>query len=112
MEASATVDHFEFKLIPGHRGGETFAEMAYTFEVDGEAYQGERICFGPATSKTMPDSAKAGKQITIHYQPSNPSNCVWRKGPTGRNQGLMIAGLVVACLGIVTGLATLRSALS
>ena len=101
--APATVGRFAFRRIPGQRG-EAPAEMAYTYEADGKTYQGERICFGPATSRLIPKQVVAGEQITIHYDPSDPSNCVWRKGHTGRNQGLMVAGLVVALFGMATSI--------
>jgi hypothetical protein len=97
--------------------------VEYTYSVLGQAYTGERITFGMTEASSRSARAKevlnrypAGEQVTVHYDPNNPSEAVLERRAGGGAAGwiigiiFLVAGLCFGCLvlGIGFFLATAR----
>jgi hypothetical protein len=91
--------------------------IKYEYTIGGQSFAGEKITFGP--TETAARSAKAGqvldaypvdKQVTVYYDPNNPSDAVLERraggGATGWIVGIvfLVAGLCFGCLVLGVGL--------
>ncbi len=84
------------------------ALVDYTFEVNGQAFKGDRI--SAIRSGTQSDRASVeeklkqypvGKSVTVSYNPSDPEQCLLEPGTWGgfaRMLGLSLFLIVIACL--------------
>lgn len=93
------------------KGGKQFmAKIAYSYDVDGTAYAGDRLRFGHyagALAAAEADAAKyaVGAPVEVRYDPKQPQTSVLEAGVTGSSVlGLVLAitgGLFLVIVGII-----------
>ncbi len=96
-----------FSVHPG--GANTQAGVSYTYTVDGNKYNGDRLCFGPSITemdervwKEIPDYG----DVTIHYHPEKPSISTIGVGFNPKDQLLLafpgafvvFGSFIIACM--------------
>ncbi len=70
-------------------GGTTYClHVSYQYTVDGNAYNGDRVSYSTENScnswsKNADDDYPEGKEITVYYDPDNPSESVLEPGLSG-----------------------------
>lgn len=73
----------------GGEGGTTYClHVSYQYTVDGMTYDGDRVSYSTENScnswsKNADDDYPEGKEITVYYDPSNPSESVLLSGLSG-----------------------------
>ncbi len=73
--------------------------VEYTYEVNGQAYQGNRVAPGSgmsydyATAQGMLSRYQPGQQATVHYDPVDPSQAVLETKAKGGVAMMIIGGL-------------------
>lgn len=76
--------------------------VTYSFSVGGVTYQGTRVSLGDISGKYAQEALArypAGKNVTVHYDPADPSDSVLeREAPKGAVKGCGLALLVVLLL--------------
>ncbi|MEY4387922.1 MAG: hypothetical protein RLY20_3205 [Verrucomicrobiota bacterium] len=82
VTTSGTVTHSEVTQHRGNKGGTTYGtKIEYTYEVNGQRFEGKTFRYGGFSSSS--DSASAyvavqerpvGATTTVHYDPKNPSD--------------------------------------
>ena len=79
----------------------------YRYTVDGTDYRGHRGSFDErsreyeeAEAQAVAERYRASKQVTVHYEPGDPSNSVLRPGPRPASQRTPYAWLVTVALGL------------
>ncbi len=98
------------------------AQVAYTYQVGGQAYSGHNIGFGFNPSYSNQSKAQAtaarysvGSPVSVYYDPSNPSDAVLERQASGSNVS-MILGIIFIVIGVCLAcpvmLFTLMGALS
>jgi len=96
---SGIVRSAEMKSHSGNHGSRTWsAEVTYTYQVAGTDYTGDKVSIGAMSSSS--ESARgilnrypAGKNVSVHYSPGDPSEAVLETG---------IHGGTWICLGVGT----------
>jgi len=62
------------------------AEILYEFTVDGTTFQGNRVAYGDhgtsdiSHARSIVNDYPVGKELTVHYMPENPEECVLEPG--------------------------------
>ena len=91
----------------GSRGGTIYVPlMKYSYEVNGNAYTGEKISTDNLSSNSKEDaqdvidSYSTGLSLTVHYSPGNPANAVLQIGSISKS--LIKAG--IGCGALFVGL--------
>jgi len=90
----------------------TVPAVEYEFSVGGRKVRGDRIGIGGDSGGADTEATlrryTVGAAVTVYYDPANPKNCVLERGvPEGVGKGLLIiAGFVIAFVGVVYWLAT------
>ena len=98
------------------------ARVAYTYQVGGQAYSGHNIAFGFNPSYSNESKAQAtaaryvvGSQVTVYYDPSNPSDAVLERQASGSNVGMILGIIFIVisvCIACPVIFAILTNALS
>jgi hypothetical protein len=86
------------------------AQVAYTYQVLGQAYNGSKIAFGFNPSYSNQSKAQAtaarypvGSAVAVYYDPANPSDAVLERQASGSNVALIlgiifiVVGVCIAC---------------
>jgi uncharacterized protein (TIGR03435 family) len=97
----------ELKSHQGNKGGTTYsAEITYTFQVGGATYEGDKVSIGQMSSSS--DYARgilnrypAGKKVSVHYPPGDPSDAVLETGIHGGTWICLGAGTGFTLLGLM-----------
>ena len=90
----------------------TVPAVEYEFSVGGRTVRGNRIGVGGDSGGADTEATlrryTVGAAVTVYYDPANPKDCVLERGvPEGIGKGLaIIAGFVIAVVGVVYWLAT------
>ncbi len=84
------------------------AKVDYTYEVDGVAYQAERVSFKDAISKSrghaeeISNSYKVGQAVVVAYDAEDPGNAVLEPGLSPASFIYLAFGLALLGLGVYT----------
>jgi len=82
--------------------------IAYSYEIDGFAYESNRLEFVSTISKNSMDireivaNYKAGDTVTVYYNPSDPGYAVLLAGTSWKNHMILLIGPGLIAAGIVT----------
>ena len=87
--------------------------VVYSFEANGQQFISDRVGFGAAASGTVAGSVPwfvsqqaakypVGSQVTVYYNPQNPTESVLERRATG---SLLLLGIIVALWGLAVFLA-------
>ena len=93
----------ESEVEKSRGGGNASARILYEYTVDGKKYTSERIrAFGIskfhfAESPTLVEEFPAGKEVSVFYNPKDPSSAVLLHGPP-KNIYVFIIGIIVVFL--------------
>lgn len=89
------------------KGGTTYhAEVLYEYRVGGETHSSNDVAYGsygssnPSHARSIVNKYPAGKEVTVHYSPSNPSKSVLEAGISGQAFFLPGFGAVFFCAGL------------
>ncbi len=117
--ASAGWPHVEGEVVSSsvetHRGSgrnssTTYhAEVHYTYEVNGRTYDGNRVAYGdygsssPSHARRIVNRYPAGTEVTVHYRPDDPEQCVLEPGM--KLQAWFVPGLGLVFFGVGAAMA-------
>lgn len=96
---AGVVQSAEMKSHSGTKGGTTYsAAVTYTYQVGGVSYAGDKVSIGEMSSSSeyargILSQYPAGKKVSVHYAPGDPSEAVLETG---------IHGGTWICLGVGT----------
>jgi len=82
--------------------------VVYTYQVAGVDYQASGLSFGAVRSGSRRSAEQAlqaypvGQPVTVHYNPQKPSEAVLNP-QAGGSKAFLIAGIVLAVLGLMIG---------
>lgn len=93
----------------GSNGSSTtyHAEILYEFTIDGTTFNGERVAYGdygsssPSHARRIVNRYPKGKNVTVHYLPGNPEECLLEPGVKGQSFFLPGFGLIFFTVGIL-----------
>jgi len=89
-------------------------ELRYTYEVEGQAYEGHRLRFGSTSHERRSDAQKeqrqfqAGKKVSVYYHPEKPGRSVLVRGGNG-NWGQLIGLSICLLVGLTILFLAIRS---
>jgi hypothetical protein len=99
------------RVVPGESNDQPV--VVYRYEVRGEVFSGQKICFGPevsvligAAAQAVVDHYPAGAPVTVYYDPASPRSSVLKPGIPARNEHLRTAGVAMIVVGCVGALVT------
>ena len=82
------------------------AQVAYTYQVGGQDYSSQKVTFGFTPSYSNQSKAQGeadrypvGKQVTVYYDPSKPSDAVLERQVSG-GKVVMILGIIFIVIGV------------
>ena len=81
------------------------AEILYEFTIDGTTYNGDRVAYGdygssnPSHARRVVNNYSQGKNVTVHYLPDNPEECLLEPGVKGQAFFLPGFGLIFFMVG-------------
>lgn len=82
-------------------------KVSYRYTVEGKTHMCDRIAFGGASggmeswAKAVVDEYPSGKQVTVHYNPQDPSVAVLKTGFSWGALLLVLAGVVFFGVGVL-----------
>lgn len=101
------VDRETIDSMPSARrgSGEELVAITYKFSVSGETYDSRKVYPGVATAyrKEKLSGLRSGQQVTVYYNPNNPSEAVLRRYKEGRLSYLIFWALMLPVPGYVYG---------
>ncbi len=109
-EGTVAESSVERKRSTGSRRGSSttyHARVRYKFSVDGTVYSGDRVAYGDYGSSNSSHANGVvkrypeGKQVTVHYMPGNPEECLLETGAKAQAWFLPLFGLVFFTVGIL-----------
>ena len=80
-----------------------YPEIRYQYQVMGNEYQGDKISFSPKISSIRSWAERViakyptGANVTIYYQPDNPSNAVLERSVS---RVMLVLGIIFVLIGI------------
>lgn len=91
----------------GSNGSSTtyHAEILYEFTVEGTTFNGDRVAYGDYGSSNSSHARRIvnrypkGKDVTVHYMPGNPEECLLEPGVKGQSWFLPGFGLIFFTVG-------------
>jgi len=109
---SSTMGTVTYSTIESRFNGDSTADypvVHYTYQVMGQTLQGKKIMPGPETggagAKKVVARFPVGAQVTVYYDPNNPSDAVLERSMPGHVKWLWITIILVdiflCALGIV-----------
>jgi len=101
------IESAEMKSHSGGEDGTTYsAEVAYSYRVAGENYEGEKVSIGQMSSSSgyargILNHYPVGKKVSVHYAPGDPSEAVLETGIHGGTWICLAVGTAFALAGIM-----------
>ncbi len=92
----------------GSNGGSSttyHAEILYEFTVESTKFNGNRVAYGdygssnPSHARRVVNRYPKGKNVTVHYMPGNPEECLLEPGLKGQSWFLPGVGLIFFVVG-------------
>jgi hypothetical protein len=83
------------------------AEVVYVFNLNNTAYSGKRIAYGdygssnPSHAQKIVNRYPQDKNVTIHYMPNNPKECLLEVGVKGQAHIIPAIGSLFAIIGLI-----------
>jgi hypothetical protein len=89
--------------------GDTYyhAEVVYEFKVNNTTYSSKRIAYGdygssnPSHAQKIVNRYPQDKNVTVHYMPSNPKECLLEVGVKGQAYCIPTFGLLFFTVGLI-----------
>ena len=83
------------------------AEILYEFTVNDTTFNGDRVAYGnygssdPSHARRVVNQYPKGKDVTVHYMPGNPEECLLEPGMKGQSWFMPGVGLIFFIVGSV-----------
>ena len=84
-----------------------YAKVVYEFNVNNTTYSGKRIAYGdggtsdPSHAQKIVNQYPQDKNVTVHYMPSNPKECLLEVGVKGQAYCIPTFGLLFFTVGLI-----------
>jgi hypothetical protein len=84
-----------------------YAKVVYEFNVNNTTYSGKRIAYGdggtsdPSHAQKIVNQYPQDKNVTVHYMPSNPKECLLEVGVKGQAYCTPTFGLFFFTFGLI-----------
>lgn len=106
--AEGTVTAATIKIWKDRESGDSYEpKITYSYTVDGQQYQGDKIAFGTTRShdragaEAVTARYAVGTPVAVSYDPANPKLAVLEPKSTGSNTVFLIVGVVFLIVAIV-----------